>query len=247
MAKKVKLTDKRVAIVAMGRSNMDFLRMCAFSGDRGFCDEVWAVNSMACCIRHDLLFAMDDLKIQEMREKVMPNTSVGGSIRFLKTHPKFITSRAYPDYPGAIEFPLEEAINDLGGLIYFNSTVAYAIAYALLERVGEIQLYGVDFTYADAHRAEKGRGCCEMLMGIAHQRGVKIKLPHTTTLCDTNVPPLEKIYGYDSEVVTVTKNKQGRSVVERKDRETLPTVEEIEARYNYPAFDQNRGIHNGRI
>jgi len=229
---------RSVAIVAMGRSNIDYTRMCSFAGNRHHvADETWAINAMGGCIKHDLLFAMDDLRVQELRAEDGKNANIVGMLAMLKDHPNFFTSRAHVDYPGGKEFPLEEVVNDLGGVTYFNSTVAYAVAYALYEKVDCIHLYGVDFTYPEAHKAERGRGCVEFLLGIAHQRGVRIVLPHGTTLFDRCVPADEKPYGYDTEIITIDRDESepSRFVVTRKEREAIPTAQEINSRYHYPA------------
>lgn len=196
--------------------------MLHYKRNRPEVDEVWAINFAALQVRHDLLFAMDDCRVQESRAS--ESNMIGVFLKLLEAHPWFYTSTAYPEYPGAIEFPLEEACKILP-LPYFNSTVAYAIAFAMMQKVEELHLYGVDFSYPDAHKAEKGRGCVEFLLGVAMARGTRVVLPDTTTLLDRNVAAEEKPYGYDAWHVDFT----GSEVIKTPKR--IPTAAEIEQRY----------------
>jgi hypothetical protein len=103
---------------------------------------------------------------------------------WLRNHPGPIyTSRAHPDYPGLVEFPLEDVINSCG-IAYFNNTAAYAVAYAVHIGVKKITLFGCDYTYPNAHDAEKGRACTEFHLGIAKARGIRIGLTDKTSLMD---------------------------------------------------------------
>ena len=232
-----------VAIVGMGRSMQTYVRLCAKLGDRRrLTDETWAINAVGGVLAHDLLFHMDDLKIQEDRAERLPDGTVAGMVGWLKTHPRFMTSRAYPDYPGAVEFPLEAVLNSTGAH-YLNSTTAYALAYALHQGHRRIGLYGCDFSYPHLHKAESGRACVEFLVGIAAARGVEIMLPNDTTLLDASEPT--RFYGYDTEHVEVL-DDNGRVRIKRSPRAVIPTAEEIEARYNHepkhePDPDQRAG------
>lgn len=205
----------KVAIVAQG----DSWRAC-----RGQTfDQTWAINAIGLRIPHDLLFHMDDCRVQEAR--ATDNPSVATLLELLKGHWGFITSTAYPEYPGAIEFPLETVCRDLG-VTYLNNTTAYAVAWAIHSKVEELHLYGVDFSYpGQPHKAEKGRGCTEFLLGIAHERGMRIVVPETTTLLDANVPAHEKPYGYDAWDVVF---EDGKVI---KTPRPIPTAREMEERY----------------
>lgn len=181
-------------------------------------DETWAVNMMGMRIPHDLIWHMDDCRVQERRAEA-GNRNVKTLLEFIQDR-KFITSTVYPEYENAIEFPLDDIFAEFETM-YFNSTVSYAIAYAIYMGFKEIRLYGADFTYPDRHKAEMGRGCVEYWLGRAIERGIKVTLPQNTSLMDMNIPCDWKPYGYD-----------GYSLINGwlfpKD---LPTAEEIEARY----------------
>ena len=208
----------RVAIVAQGDS---------WRGVRDAkVDEIWAINAIGLRIRHDLLFHMDDCRVQEVR--AVNNPSVATLLELLRASPAFFTSTVYPEYPGAIAYPLETVVNDLR-TTYLNGTTAYAVAYAIHQEVKEIHLYGVDFSYPNVHKAESGRGCVEHLLGIAHARGIRVVLPNDTTLMDMNVPKAWKPYGFDAHDVDFV-DVEGFIEVRMKPK-AIPTAEEIERRY----------------
>jgi hypothetical protein len=206
------------------------MTMCTVAGDRHrVTDETWAINATGGVIEHDLLFAMDDCKVQEQRAEASPQSNVAGIVDWLKSHPRFLTSRVYPDYTGANAFPLQEVMNTIG-TIYLNNTVAYAVAYAIYIGVKKISLYGCDYSYQDFHRAESGRGCVEFLLGMAAARGIKIEVPSDTTLLDANVPEEFKPYGYDSYDVRYEHTESGLKVI-MEERDHLPSPDDIENRY----------------
>lgn len=223
---------KTVAIVAMGASKRTYIDLCSVRGDRRrVADETWAINSMGAVIDHDLLFHMDDCRVQEARAARDPEGNVAGMLGWLRDHPQFFTSRAYPEYPGAIEYPLERVVNALG-TTYFNNTVAYAVAYAIFAGWEKISLYGADFHYDHASKSESGRGCVEFLLGIAAARGIQIEVAADSTLLDANVDPHWRPYGYDAYDVAFRSDAAGVKV-ELTEREELPTPEDIERRYKH--------------
>lgn len=225
-----------VAIVAMGSSHKTYVSLASGSGGKQkIAQEVWAVNNMGNVIRHDRLFHMDDLKIQEARALARPDSSIAGMMSWMKTHDRPIyTSRSYSDYVQSYDFPLEDVMNSVGA-VYFNSTVAYAVAYAIHLKVKKIHLYGVDYSYANGHQAEKGRACVECLLGIALARDINVQLPADSSLMDANVSRHESYYGYDTEWIDTAPNEEGRMIIARTLREEcdIPTVEEIERRYDH--------------
>ena len=136
------------------------------------------------------------------------------------------TAPLYDRYPGLVSYPLKEVLESTGAP-YLNNTVAMAIAYALHIGVKTLSLFGVDFTYPDAHISEKGRACCEFLLGLAAARGMEVRVPETTTLLDANMP--DKFYGYDAWTVRAESTPAGVRII--KTPKDLPTAEEMEERY----------------
>jgi hypothetical protein len=123
-----------------------------------------------------------------------------------------MTSFKHLGYPSLVEFPLEEVVNHFGRG-YFNGTGAYAVAYAIFKGATKISLFGCDFTYPDAHKAEKGRACMEFWLGYAAAKGIEMALPYNTSLMDahedqdeTDIPS----YGYDAVKISCERDEVGR-------------------------------------
>jgi hypothetical protein len=195
-------SPKHVALVAMGTSSGDFVKLANASGGiHAVADEIWTINATAAVIKHHRAFVMDDIKHTITREAAEGSKVAQGILHWLpKHHGPVYTSKAYPEWPALVEFPLRDVIQAVGGLPYLNTSVAHAIAFAMLLKVEELSLYGCDFTYPDLHAAESGRGCVEYLLGIACGRGMRLNVPSTTTLLDANVPDDRRIYGYHDPV-----------------------------------------------
>lgn len=218
----------------MGPSVAQFVEVTKRLGGRSaLCDEVWAINGLGDIIQCDRIFHMDDLKIQEARAVRVPTGNIAAMVNWLRRHPGPIyTSVLRPGYPGLVEFPLQAVLNG-GGLPYFNNTASYAIAFAIHIGVKRISLYGIDFTLANVHSAEKGRGCCEFWLGIAAAKGIEINVPETTSLLDACEPDDLRFYGYDCVDVGLKDHPDGSVTVSFAAREKQPTAEEIERRYDH--------------
>ena len=231
---------KRVAILGLGPSVKEYLELTKRGGGRrAYYDQVWGINALGDVFACDLIFHMDDVRIQEIRAKARPDSNIAEMVRWLRDHPgPILTSRNHPDYPGLVEFPLEAVINSTR-FPYFNSTAAYAVAYAVHlhlisggEAVQELTVYGNDFTYPNVHDAEKGRACVEFWLGYAGHLGVKIKIPRISSLMDACHSQDERLYGYDTLAVKI--NDTGEKMeVSFTERTELPSAEEIEGRYDH--------------
>ena len=78
-----------------------------------------------------------------------------------------------------------------------NNTVAYAIAFAYWNKVGQIDLFGLDFSYKhNLHFAEAGRACVEFWICKCIEAGIAIGASPRSSLLDSNVPITERLYGY---------------------------------------------------
>ena len=112
--------------------------------------------------------------------------------------------------PGLVEYPIEEVLAGCGSH-YLNNTVAYAVAFALWNKVGKIRMFGIDFSYkGNLHFAEAGRACVEFWLSKAMFNGIQVEVAHTSGLLDTDVPSNEKLYGYhrlDDPLVVITNEK----------------------------------------
>lgn len=226
-----------VAILGLGPSVRQFLLLASKLGSRkALCDEVWGINAIGDIINCDRVIHMDDVRIQEVRAEARPESNIATMLAWLRKHPgPIVTSQAHPDYPGLVEFPLAEVMN-LCPNGYFNSTAAYAVAYAIHQGATKISCWGMDFTYPDAHAAEKGRACVEFWLGVASARGIQIAAPQTSTLLDAMYPltGVERFYGYDCVDLKFGRSEDGKVTLDRAPKVgPLPTAEEIEHRYSH--------------
>lgn len=228
-------SGKHLAILGLGPSVDQYVDVVKRQGGRHqFCDEVWVINALGNVFDCDLVFHMDDIRIQEIRAEARPASNIAAMVKWIKTSKvPVVTSRAHPGYPALVEYPLEDVLNDLG-YEYFNNTAAYAIAMAIhTRRFSEISPFGMDFTYQNVHQAEKGRACVEFWLGQAHARGIKIHLPDRTTLLDACHTRAERLYGYDTLDVSFNIEADGKLTLGFAPRAKLPTAEEIERAYDH--------------
>jgi len=226
-----KPVPEHVVILGLGPSVDQYTNVVKRLGNRHrYCDEVWAINSLGDVFQCDYIFHMDDVRIQEIRSEALPQSNIAAMVEWMRTSKvPIVTSRAHPDYPALVEFPLEAVLNDLK-YDYFNSTAAYAIAYAIHIGVRKISLYGMDFTYPNAHDAEKGRACVEFWLGMAAERGIKLSMPKDSSLMDAMYTQQERFYGYDTLDIKIENDGDKIKVLFTEVAE-LPTAEEIEKRY----------------
>jgi hypothetical protein len=234
----LKLVPDHVAIVGLGPSCAAFFELAkGLGGASAYCDEVWGINAIGDVLRCDRIFHMDDLLVQEARAVERPGSNIAAMVRWLKTHPGPVyTSRLRPGYLGLVEFPLEDVLNggmdSNGGAPYFNSTAAYAVAYAVHIGVKRISLFGIDYTLPNAHKAEQGRACVEFWLGIAAARGIEITVPEQSSLLDACAPEAERLYGYDCADVFLETREDGGVKVRFEDK-APPAASEIERRYDH--------------
>ena len=229
-----------VAILGLGPSVRQYLELTKrCGGRRAFCDETWGINALGDVFICDRIFHMDDVRIQQIRADAKPESNIARMLDWLKTTATpVVTSRPHADYPALEEFPLAEVLTMMP-LGYFNSTAAYAVAYAIYVGATKITCFGMDFTYADANHAEKGRACVEFWLGIAAARGIELGMPKTTSLMDAYNPRAQRFYGYDTTDLDFTRDAAGNIVVAKTERATLPTAEEIESEYDHTRHPNN--------
>lgn len=222
-----------VAILGLGPSVAQYLEVSKRAGGRHV-DEVWGINALGDVFACDRIFHMDDVRIQELRAAERPESNIARMLQWLRRHPGPIyTSREHEAYPGLVAYPLQAVVAQFGQA-YFNSTAAYAVAYAVHVGVKRLELYGFDFTYPNAHHAEKGRACVEFWLGIAVAQGIDVKVPHVSSLLDACTPQ-ERLYGYDTLDVAFNRNDDGALRVDFTPKVEIPTAAAVEARYDHTA------------
>jgi hypothetical protein len=186
------LEGKKIAIVAMGKSQLDYHLSISHSKEY---DEVWAINSMCAVVKADRVFMMDPASRFFDTNDPGPQTKVMRKILPQIKCPVYsceLDKRA----PSIELYPLEKIIDSLG-CGYLNNTIAYAIAFAALNNVGKLSMYGADFSYTtNVHFGEMGRACCEFWLAKCMGMGIEVSVAATSSMLDTNVPEREKLYGY---------------------------------------------------
>ena len=186
------LKGKNIAIVAMGKSQLDYHMSISHSKEY---DEVWAINSMCAVVKCDRVFMMDPASRFFDTFDAGPQTQV-----MRKTLPRLeipIYSCELDNRVPAVEmFPLDEVVEKTG-CGYLNNTIAYAIAFAAFNEVGKISMYGADFSYStNIYFGELGRGCCEFWLAKCMAKGIDVSIAANSPMLDTNISSKEKLYGY---------------------------------------------------
>jgi len=186
------LKGKNIAIVAMGKSQLDYHMSISHSKEY---DEVWAINSMCAVVKCDRVFMMDPASRFFDTFDAGPQTQV-----MRKTLPRLeipIYSCELDNRAPAVEmFPLDEVVEKTG-CGYLNNTIAYAIAFAAFNEVGKISMYGADFSYStNIYFGELGRGCCEFWLAKCMAKGIDVSIAANSPMLDTNISSKEKLYGY---------------------------------------------------
>jgi len=191
--KQSNLDGANIAIVAMGESQLDY--HLSVSHGHEF-DEVWAINAMAGIARQvDKTFMLDPAS------RFLDTDDAGSQThlmrKVLKEHPGPIYTCELDDRcDNLVEFPLLDVVKETGSS-YLNNTVAFAVAFAMYNRVGRINMFGVDFTYkGNLHFAEAGRACVEFWLSKCISAGIVVSVAPRSGLLDTDLPIQEKIYGY---------------------------------------------------
>lgn len=171
---------ERVAIVCLGHSMQDFVRESMSTARmKSPYDEVWTLNRGFMGLKHDKLFALDDLRWLAKRDNAYG--------KFLRAHDRpIITSTCYPEFPQAVQYPYSEVHEKIGDDIFNVNTVAYMVAYAIMTEVKEVSIFGADFFYPNGSTAESGGQAVAFLLGLGRFFGMQFKLPGSTTMLYAN-------------------------------------------------------------
>ena len=232
------LESKNIALVAMGQSQIDY--HLARTHSLTF-DEVWAVNAMV-----GVLPDVDRAFIMDPMSRFLDTEDAGTMTPMMRNR---LPQIQYPIYtceldkrvPSAEEFPLNELVGDLG-CAYFGNTVAYAIAFALWNKVSHLTVFGVDFTYkGNMHFSEAGRACCEFWLSKCIDRGIEVSIAPRSNLLDTDVENQKKLYGYhrlkDPFITFIKDDKMQAcrwSEVEKEKQEFVGMIGRDDLEFNAP-------------
>lgn len=115
--------------------------------------------------RYTKLFEMHDRSLWERRGEEYLDLLKSSDV-------PIVMQQQYEDIPNSVPFPLQDAIVEFGD--YFNSSIAYMLALAILEGHDEIEIYGVD-NLTDSEFAYE-RPCNEYFIGMAKGMGLDVKI-----------------------------------------------------------------------
>ena len=161
----------KVAIVGWASSSRD---LTPFADES---IEIWGCNELGAVFPHagqrwDVWFNLHD---REVIEKVGQER-----MAFLKnqTVPVYMKEE-HEDVPAAVAFPFDE-IREWAGRDYFTSSIAWMVAFAVMQEYKEIHIYGVDMALESEYGYQ--RPCCDYWLGRAEGLGIKVFDPASSRL-----------------------------------------------------------------
>jgi hypothetical protein len=190
---------KTVALIGMGPSISNlFTETLTQEFAPDFADEFWTINMASNIVYSDVVFWMDDLKLQEAFKPALFSV-------LRRRGTPVITPTSYPEIvPNSYDYPLD-AVASIGipifGKPYLNNGVAMAVAYAFMKGVTCLKMYGCDFSYPNRDYAESGRACVEAWVTVCCVREklglgppMEVRMAPSTSLFDA--VDQKGIYGY---------------------------------------------------
>jgi hypothetical protein len=186
------LEGKSVAIIGLGVSQVDFAIGLENSSEW---DEIWCINSAGLVYPADRIFALDPASRFFDSDDAGKQTNAMIKLMSESDVPIY-TCEEDPRIKNPVRYPVEDVCNATK-CAYMNTTVAFAIAYALYNKVGRVDLFGIDFSYKEnMHFAEAGRACVEFWISKCMSEDIIVGISGRSTVLDSNVPATEKLYGF---------------------------------------------------
>ncbi len=186
------LEGKSVAIIGLGVSQVDFA--IGLENSSAW-DEIWCINSAGLVYPADRIFALDPASRFFDSDDAGKQTNAMIKLMSESDVPIY-TCEEDPRIKNPVRYPVEDVCNATK-CAYMNTTVAFAIAYALYNKVGRIDLFGIDFSYKEnMHFAEAGRACVEFWISKCMSEDIIVGISGRSTVLDSNVPATEKLYGF---------------------------------------------------
>ena len=186
------LEGKSVAIIGLGVSQVDFAIGLENSSEW---DEIWCINSAGLVYPADRIFALDPASRFFDSDDAGKQTNAMIKLMSESDVPIY-TCEEDPRIKNPVRYPVEDVCNATK-CAYMNTTVSFAIAYALYNKVGRVDLFGIDFSYKEnMHFAEAGRACVEFWISKCMSEDIIVGISGRSTVLDSNVPATEKLYGF---------------------------------------------------
>jgi len=188
--------------------------------------EIWGLNNLWTSIPWQDLAKQGRLRwfdIHPPEEYAMPVH--GNQLKWLREAKGFpiYTIEKMDGIPGSVRFPIEKCLQAFGS--YFNNSVSYMIALAILEGFETIHIYGVDMAQVEGGEYAEQRPSCEYMIGFAKGAGRKV---YVTPYCD--LLKTAGLYGYDDETLLAFKKKLFGRSAEYKQRVAMESQKEQQAR-----------------
>lgn len=169
--------------------------------------ELWGLNGLLFANKKlDRIFMMDILdEMPSVKSGTWELQDVIEQANKLKI--RLVGPYKYDEIPTSEAYPIDEAIREFG-IPYFNNTIAFMIAYALLHGVEELQIWGINQASGTEYFYEKG--CVEYWLGIASGMGVKVSVhgKHSELLTNKDRYGGNKLYGYNASYEAITRSRE---------------------------------------
>jgi len=133
--------------------------------------EIWGINSLGASYetkKVDRIFLLHDVGV----EVLLQNHSIIGKLN--KMGVPVYTAGPAPIFENNIQYPIADVVAHFR-VGFFLNTMAYMIAFAIMQKPKIIYLYGVDMRPDSGYEWHKEeRGCVEFWIGVAIGRGITV-------------------------------------------------------------------------
>lgn len=164
-----------IVLLGLGPSHQSYVGEVLSNLGPPWAEEVWSINGGGACFNVDRVFSIADLRKDIQK---WPHWH-----KYLsRTKTPVYTSKAYPEFPTSIDYPLQELREYIQFDLCFVNTGPMALAMAMALGIKDIWCFGIDYTYPNIHLAEQGGQAFAFLLGMCKERGIRFHLPHTTSL-----------------------------------------------------------------
>jgi hypothetical protein len=183
-----------------------------FDFDREDCS-IWVFNEAMAqewCTRADAVFQLH----KPVVFRSATNRNDPKHYEWLQSHntPEIIMQEQYPDVPNSSRYPIEDVLALAPGFGYLTSSVAYAIALAIVREYKRIELYGAEMeTNTEYGHQRQGMA---FWIGVAVGRGIEVEHVSPTFW---NAP----LYGYEGDVRVDMSHYEGRIEALRDQRDKI--------------------------
>ena len=157
--------------------------------------EIWCLNEMYKVAKQVPAFRADrwfEIHDRNSKSKATPEHTA-----FLKQCPVPLYMWGhYDDIPNSVRFPKDEIMRWLESKVfygsgYFNNSISWMVALAMMEGFKHIAIYGVDMATGDEWGHQKPS--CEYFIGLAEGMGIKVEIPDSSELLKC-----AQLYGFES-------------------------------------------------